>query len=73
MAEIEISVRGMRCGGCERALQLVLGELDGVHAATADRRARRVRVRFDPQRVDEQQLRAQIEQTGFRPLRTPTG
>ena len=68
MARIEIPVRGMRCGGCERALQVVLGELEGVQEATADHRARRVRVSFDPERVDEQRLRQQIERAGFRPV-----
>lgn len=68
MAQSEIAVKGMKCSGCERAVQLSLAELDGVREAKADHRARRVRVSFDPDRVGEQELRAQIEQAGYRPV-----
>ncbi len=67
MARVEIPVQGMSCEGCERKVQAALGQLEGVSGAEADHGAGRVRVSFDPDRVDEQRLRAQIEEIGYQP------
>lgn len=67
MARIEIPVKGMTCTGCERKLQAALGRLEGVSAVEADHGAARVRISFDPEQVDKQRLRAQIEKAGYRP------
>lgn len=67
MRRIEIAVEGMTCGGCERSVQAALSRVEGVSGAQADHTADRVRVSFDPQQVDEQRLRAQIEQAGYQP------
>jgi len=40
-------------------------DVDGVHEATADRKADRVTVGFSPERVDEDALRRVIEEVGF--------
>lgn len=68
MSRIEIPVEGMRCEGCERAVRAALTRLDGVRDAKADHRAKRVRISFDPELVDLQQLQAQIEQAGYEPV-----
>ena len=68
MTRIEIPVEGMSCDGCERTIQASLRQLDGVRNAKADHENGRVRVSFDPERVDEPRLRAQIEQAGYRPV-----
>ena len=67
MTRIEIPVQGMHCDGCERAVSRALERLEGVRDANADHRAGRVRVSFDPERVDVPRLRAQIEETGYQP------
>jgi len=67
MTRIEIAVKGMTCGGCERSVQAALSGLEGVTDAQADHTAERVRVSFDPEQVDEQRLREQIEQAGYQP------
>lgn len=66
--KLEIPVEGMRCEGCARTLQLALEQLDGVRDATADFERARVQVRFDPARVDEQRLRARIQEAGYEPV-----
>ena len=68
MRRLEIPVEGMHCDGCARTLQVVLERLDGVRVAKADFASSRVRVSFDPDRVDAEQLRAQIERAGYQPL-----
>lgn len=67
MTRTEIPVEGMHCTGCERALSSALERLEGVRETRADHRAGRVRVSFDPQRVEEEQLRRQIEEVGYQP------
>lgn len=65
MAKMELAVKGMTCGGCERTVSRALERLEGVRGAKADRRAERVVVDHDPARVDEQALRARIVETGY--------
>lgn len=65
MARTEITVEGMHCEGCERAVSAALERLDGVRGADADRDAERVRVSFDPDLVSEERLRERIEDAGF--------
>ncbi len=67
MSRVEIPVEGMSCGGCERTVATALQGLEGVTDVQADHRADRVRVSFDPAQVDEQRLRAQIEEAGYHP------
>jgi copper chaperone CopZ len=69
MTRIQIPVQGMRCEGCERTVQASLTKVDGVRDAKADHQAGRVQVSFDPERVDEQRLRAQIEEAGYPPVK----
>lgn len=68
MRRLEIPVEGMHCEGCARTLKLVLERLDGVRDAKVDFASSRVRVSFDPDRVDAGRVRAQIEQAGYEPL-----
>jgi copper chaperone CopZ len=68
MSRSEIPVEGMRCEGCERTLQAALTRVEGVRDAKADRQAKHVRVSFDAELVDEQRLRAQIEEAGYQPV-----
>jgi copper chaperone CopZ len=65
MTRIEITVEGMHCQGCERAVSAALERLAGVRDAHADHLQGRVRVSFEPERVSEQILRERIEEAGF--------
>ncbi len=65
MTDVIIPVRGMHCTGCEARLRTALIELKGVAEATPDHRSEQVSVRFDPQRVSEDQIKAEIRTAGF--------
>jgi len=67
MPRTEISIEGMSCESCERALSAALERLEGVLGAEADHRARRVRVSFDSGLVSEDRLRQRIQDSGFVP------
>lgn len=73
MSRVEISVEGMNCTGCERTLSLALTRLEGVRDAKADRVAGRVKISFDPERVDEAALREQVAACGYEPVEGPAG
>lgn len=65
MTKIEIPVKGMHCDGCERTLQLALTRIEGVRDARPDRKAERVTIHYDPERVSEETLREHIDLCGF--------
>lgn len=60
-------VRGFHCSGCSDNLDSTLTNLDGVIRASADFEAGKVEVRFDPNRVTEEDVRTQIRASGFDP------
>lgn len=59
------TVRGLHCSGCAENLSSTLGNLDGVIRARADHKEGRVEVRFDSERVSEQDVRNRIAASGF--------
>ncbi len=60
-----LEVKGMDCSGCANRLGTSLGRLEGVVRAKADHEAGRVAVRFDPDRVSQDQIRERIRSAGF--------
>lgn len=60
-----LEVGGMDCSACANRLGSTLGRLEGVVKAKADHKAGRVDVRFDPDRVSEEQIRERIRSAGF--------
>ncbi|ENO85978.1 heavy-metal-associated domain-containing protein [Thauera linaloolentis] len=65
MSSIELTVDGMKCGGCSGRLKRVLEGSDGVLAAEAAHETRRVTVDYDAGRTDPQAIRQRIEDSGF--------
>ena len=62
-----VPVRGMHCGGCERAVSQAVRNLPGVGSARADFVAEEVEVTFDPGRTDLDAIRAAVRDAGFTP------
>lgn len=65
MEQLELHVTGMSCGACEQRIERALGRVAGVVRSTADHRAARVTVVFDPGRTSAQAVQARIEQAGY--------
>ncbi|MEX2547162.1 MAG: heavy-metal-associated domain-containing protein [Chloroflexota bacterium] len=57
----------MHCDGCAKAVRTALRRTEGVIRADADHGRDEVRLRFDPQRVSEEQIRERIREAGFEP------
>ena len=64
MNEITYTVPGMSCGHCESAVRGELQEVAGVESVSVDLDTKLVVVRGD--RLDDQALRAAIDQAGYK-------
>lgn len=65
MAEIQLSVPDIRCGGCASSIERSLGKLGGVQIVTVDVQARTVAVGFDDSIVTPTQIASRLAQAGF--------
>lgn len=64
MAELDLKVDGMDCGGCEESIKKSVSRLEGVQSVSADHDSGRVQVAFTGE-PGEQAIRAAIEDAGF--------
>ena len=58
----------MHCGGCENTVRFTLQRTAGVIRVDADDRRDEVRLRFDAERVTEDEIRERIRGAGFEPV-----
>lgn len=56
----------MTCSGCERAIQRVVGSLEGVESAKADAKSSTVSVVYDPGKVNIEQIRSAVNKIGYK-------
>lgn len=61
-------IRGFHCSGCADNLGTSLARLEGVIKAEADYDRATVEVRFDPDRVGDDDIHSQIRAAGFEPV-----
>lgn len=59
-------VEGMTCSGCERTVQKVIGNIEGVKNASANVATASVSVEYDPARVNTDQIRDAVSKVGYR-------
>jgi len=59
------TVKGFHCSGCSDNLSTALNNLEGVIRADAEFEGGQVHVRYDSDRVSEQDLRDRISASGF--------
>jgi Cd2+/Zn2+-exporting ATPase len=58
----------MHCGGCENAVRFTLRRTAGVIRVDADHRRDEVRLRYDPARISEDEIRERVRAAGFEPV-----
>jgi copper chaperone len=63
--ELTLTVTGMTCGGCEKAVTGALSGLAGVSNVSASHRDSRVRLTYDPSRVDLSTITKRVEDAGY--------
>jgi mercuric ion transport protein len=59
-------VEGMTCPGCERTVQKVVGNIDGVKSSKADLASSTVSVEYDPSKVTIDNIRSAINKVGHK-------
>jgi copper ion binding protein len=59
-------VEGMTCAGCERTVQRVIGNLEGVRTSKADLKSSSVSVEYDPDKVTIDKIRSAVNGVGYK-------
>jgi copper chaperone CopZ len=65
MEQIEFSVGGMSCSGCEQRIEKALAGCNGFLRSSADHQTGKVQVVFDAKKTSEQSVRSCIERAGY--------
>lgn len=64
MNEITLNVQGMHCEGCERRINNVLSEIDGVDEVIADHNKGTVTIKTNS-KVDIDEIKEKIDDLGY--------
>lgn len=64
MAELNLQVEGMDCGGCEDSIKKAVSQVQGVESVSASHQSGQVQVVFAGQ-ADEVGVRSAIEDAGY--------
>lgn len=64
MNEITLNVQGMHCEGCERRINNVLSEIDGVNEVIADHNKETVTIKTNS-KVDIDEIKEKIDDLGY--------
>lgn len=59
-------VEGMTCSGCERTIQKVVGNIEGVKSSKADLKSSTVSVEYDPEKVSIDKIRSAVNGVGYK-------
>jgi copper ion binding protein len=59
-------VEGMTCSGCERTVQKVVGNLEGVMSSKADLQSSTVSVEYDPAKVTIDKIKNAVNGVGYK-------
>jgi copper chaperone len=65
MASITLKVTGMKCGGCESAVQDAAKAVAGVEAATASHKEGTVEVQYDAGQTGPEAIKKAITAKGY--------
>ena len=63
--QLTLTVTGMTCGGCEKAVTRALTGLRGVSNVAASHRDNRVTLTFDPSQVDVSTIAKRVQDAGY--------
>lgn len=68
---IELAVKGMTCSGCESHVTNAVGELEGIGEVQASYKDGNAIVKYDPVKVDKDQIIEAIHKTGYKVIQKP--
>ncbi len=59
-------VEGMTCSGCERTVQKVVGNIEGVKSSRADLASSTLSIEYDPSKVTIDNIRSAVNKVGYK-------
>ena len=59
-------IEGMSCSGCERTVQRVIGNLEGVASSKADLTTSTVSLEYDPEKVSIDKIKDAVDKIGYK-------
>ncbi len=62
---LQLTVRGMTCGGCENAVKRALSQIEGIEDVSASHSANLVGIRYDTDKVTRAMVQERIETLGY--------
>ena len=62
---VELTVTGMKCGGCENIVKTKLSAVNGVQTVSASSKDKRVTIEFDADKTQLAQLKQTIQAAGY--------
>ena len=65
VADVEFRISNMVCDGCAEKIDRALRSIVGVREIRANVPQKRIRVRYEPTKVDPEQLKNAVSQAGF--------
>ncbi len=65
MTKEEFKIEGMHCTGCASRLQRVLAQKEGIESTSVNFEHKNASVKFDEQKISEEELKQAIRETGF--------
>lgn len=65
MKTITLNIDGMMCGHCEQRVTAAVLKLDGLVECLASAKENTVRITFDESKVDEEAIKAAIDEIGY--------
>jgi copper chaperone CopZ len=57
---------GMTCSGCERTVQRIVENLEGVKSSKADLKSPTVSVEYDPSKVNVDKIKSAVNGVGYK-------
>jgi copper chaperone CopZ len=68
VAEHVFTVGEIHCDGCENTIRTSLGRLSGVRDVRPDQATNTVKIRYDADQVDADQIAAHLDELGYPPV-----
>lgn len=65
MVIITLKIGGMKCGGCEHAVQEAVKTIAGVISTKASHKEGNITIEYDPHQVEETTIRETIQRKGY--------
>ena len=59
-------IEGMTCSGCERTVQRVIGNIEGVTSSKADLTSATVSLEYDPEKVTIDKIKEAVDKVGYK-------